>query len=150
MWAHGWGTKHRRGLRVWVLNLLEQGPKSGAELIAQIDQMTMGWWRPSPGSIYPLLEEFEQEKLVRKRSDGRYELTDAARNGPDWMRGRFPGASGPRNPEDALRELEAYATYLEDIARADPDRVHAVDARLRKLIDRFDTLTESGAGSTKK
>ncbi len=116
---------------------------TGAELIAQIDRMTMGWWRPSPGSIYPLLEEFEQEKLVRKNADGKYELTEAARGGPDWMRG-FPGMSGPRNPEDAVRELEAYATYLEDLARSDRDRVHAVDARLLAVVRRLETLARSG------
>jgi len=146
MWAHGWGMKHRRGLRVWVLNLIEQKPMTGAELIAYIDQMTMGWWRPSPGSIYPLLEQLEQEKLVRRRTDGRYELTEAARSGPDWMQGIFSNSSGPRNPEDAIREVEAYATYLEDVARTSPERVRAVDARLRALIQRFDTLTRPETG----
>ena len=40
--------------------------------------MTRGRWRPSPGSVYPLLEDLSTEKLVKKRDDGRYELTPEA------------------------------------------------------------------------
>lgn len=116
---------------------------TGAELIAQIDRMTMGWWRPSPGSIYPLLEQMEQEKLVEKNPDGRYQLTEAGRSGPDWLRGMFPGVTGPRNPEDAVREIEAYARYLEDFARTDRDRVQAVGDRLATLARRLESLTQS-------
>ena len=117
---------------------------TGAELIAQIDRMTMGWWRPSPGSIYPLLEQMEQEKLVQKNPDGRYQLTEAGRSGPDWLRGMFPGGVGPRNPEDAVREIESYAAYLEDVARMDRDRVRAVGERLERIARRLETLTQSG------
>ncbi len=121
---------------------------NGAELMAQVDRMTMGWWRPSPGSVYPLLEELEQEKLVRKKPDGRYELTEAARRGPNWIPGIFPGMSGPRNPEDAVRELEAYATYLEDVVRGDPSGVRGVDGRLRSLAQRLESLAQSATNST--
>lgn len=119
---------------------------NGAELIAQIDRMTMGWWRPSPGSIYPLLEQLEQEKLVQKNSEGRYELTEVARRGPSWIPGLFPGMNGPRTPEDAVRELEAYATYLEDLARGDPKRVRTVDDRLRSVAQRLESLTRPSSG----
>ena len=64
MWTYGWGSHHRRGLRVWVLQLLERGPMNGAELMEQMDRMTMGWWRPSPGSIYPLLDHLVEEEEV--------------------------------------------------------------------------------------
>jgi len=120
---------------------------TGAELIAQIDRMTMGWWRPSPGSIYPLLEQMEQEKLVQKNPDGRYQLTESGRSGPDWLRGMFPGVMGPRNPEDAVREIEAYARYLEDFARTDRDRMRAVSERISTIARRLESLTQSGVSS---
>lgn len=146
MWAHGWGSKHRRGLRVWVLHLLERSPMNGAELMEQMDRMTMGWWRPSPGSIYPLLEELEKEKLIVKDPEGRYRLTEAARGGPDWMRGwGFPGSSGPRSPEDAIRELESYATFLEDLARAERERVPGLEARLHEVARRLEALAAASS-----
>jgi DNA-binding PadR family transcriptional regulator len=57
-----------------VLSILERSPKNGAELIDEIELMNTGWWKPSPGSIYPLLENLVQEGLVKKKDDGRYDL----------------------------------------------------------------------------
>jgi DNA-binding PadR family transcriptional regulator len=144
MWAHGWGSKRHRGLRVWVLHLLERGPLNGAEVMEQMDRMTAGWWRPSPGSIYPLLEQLEQEKIIAKNPDGRYRLTEEARGGPEWMRGMgFPGSAGPRNPEDAVRELESYAAFLEDLARTEREQVPGLDGRLRAVARRLDALSRA-------
>jgi len=140
MWAYGWGSKRHRGLRVWVLQLLERGPMNGAEIMEQMDRMTMGWWRPSPGSIYPLLDQLADEKLVTKRDDGKYELTDAAKTGPDWVRGWM--GRGPRTPEDALSEMESYVAYLEDLNAGRGDlgglavRLRTVSKRLNDIADR--------------
>jgi DNA-binding PadR family transcriptional regulator len=122
--------------------MLGRKPMNGAEIMDEMDRMTMGWWRPSPGSIYPLLEELEKEKLVAKTSDGRYRLTEEAQSGPDWMREMgFGGAGGPRDPGDAVRQIESYARYLEDVARSDRaavaelgDRIHAMAQRLEKVV----------------
>jgi len=131
---------------MWVLNLLERDPMNGAEIMEQMDRMTMGWWRPSPGSIYPLLEQLQKERIVEKMSDGRYQLTEEARVGPEWMRGRNPFGPfsppnfGPRTPEDATRELEAYVRYLEDSLRSQPGAVAQQSERIRGIARRLDVL----------
>ena len=121
---------------------------TGAEIMEQMDRMTMGWWRPSPGSIYPLLEQLEQDKLVEKGSDNRYRLTDRARSGPEWMHGRrFPGNAGPRDPADATGELESYVRYLEDVAAGDPAKLGPVRERIEGVARRLDRLASTGASS---
>jgi DNA-binding PadR family transcriptional regulator len=147
MWAYGWGSKHRRGLRVWVLQLLEQGPMNGAEIMEQMDRMTMGWWRPSPGSIYPLLDQFVEEKIVRKRDDGRYELTESARRGPEWARDWM--GRGPRTPQDALREVEAYIAYLEDVGRSGKSDLSDLGARLRTAAKRLGEIADRSPGGAR-
>lgn len=42
-------------LRFLVLKMLSEKPMSGAEIAEQIKKQTGGRWKPSPGSIYPLL-----------------------------------------------------------------------------------------------
>jgi DNA-binding PadR family transcriptional regulator len=42
-------------LRFLVLKMLSEKPMSGTEIAEQIEKQTMGRWKPSPGSIYPLL-----------------------------------------------------------------------------------------------
>src|SRR3712207_2416690 len=48
----------------------------------EIERRSDGMWRPSPGSVYPALQQFEDEGLVRAEEDEgrrRYALTDAGR-----------------------------------------------------------------------
>ncbi|MGV8976770.1 MAG: PadR family transcriptional regulator [Cellulomonas sp.] len=67
-------------LRLYLLSLLESGPKHGYELITALADRFGGTYRPSPGTIYPRLARLEEEGLVRRVDDGRkgtYALTDA-------------------------------------------------------------------------
>lgn len=140
MWAYGWGSKRHRGLRVWVLQLLERGPMNGAEIMEEMDRMTLGWWRPSPGSIYPLLDQLSEEKLVRKRDDGRYEVTEAAKGGPDWTRGWM--GRGPRTPQDALAEMESYVAFLEDLGSGGKSDLGAFVPRIKTVAKRLGDLAD--------
>ena len=42
-------------LRYRVLKLLKEKPMSGSEIMDEIEKETNGHWKPSPGSVYPLL-----------------------------------------------------------------------------------------------
>ena len=61
---------------MWVFSILQQSPRNGAEIMDQIEIASQGWWRPSPGSVYPLLEQPQKEGNIKKCDDGRYELTE--------------------------------------------------------------------------
>jgi hypothetical protein len=131
--------KQPRGLRPWVLALLRRGPRTGAEIMQDMETVTLGWWRPSPGSVYPLLEDLVSEGLVRRRPDGRYELVPQPRTGPPLGFGF--GENVPRTVEEVLKEIQGYVTYLEDLVREDPpaiqkhkDEVERLSSRLRELV----------------
>jgi DNA-binding PadR family transcriptional regulator len=64
--------RHRIGvpkgiLRHLALKILDKHPMSGSELMDQIQGYTD--WRPSPGSIYPLLAQLLEEKLIEPYHD---------------------------------------------------------------------------------
>jgi len=42
-------------LRFYVFKLLKDKPMSGSEIMEEIEKQTGGQWKPSPGSVYPLL-----------------------------------------------------------------------------------------------
>ncbi|MCS7124017.1 MAG: PadR family transcriptional regulator [Candidatus Bathyarchaeota archaeon] len=68
-------------LRYQVLELLSEKPMSGSEIISEIERRTGGWWKPSPGSVYPLLAWLQDNGYVREvptEETGvrRYGLTD--------------------------------------------------------------------------
>jgi DNA-binding PadR family transcriptional regulator len=65
-----------------LLAALLDGPAHGYELMDRLEAFSGGNWRPSPGSVYPLLQAFEDQGLVeRQESQGRriFALTDAGR-----------------------------------------------------------------------
>jgi DNA-binding PadR family transcriptional regulator len=79
----GFRVQSRRGLiREAVLTLLAEQPMHGYQLITELGERTGGRWRPSAGSIYPTLQQLEDEGLVSaQEQEGRrvFSLTDAGR-----------------------------------------------------------------------
>jgi DNA-binding PadR family transcriptional regulator len=76
------GRARRGDVRAALLVLLEEEPRNGYGLMQEIEQRSEGVWRPSPGSVYPALQQLEDEGLVRAtESAGRkaFELTDEGR-----------------------------------------------------------------------
>jgi DNA-binding PadR family transcriptional regulator len=85
----GRGPRVRRGdVRAAILDLLAEGgeearPWNGYQIIQEIGERTQGVWRPSAGSVYPALQQLEDEGLItaaagedRRRN---YTLTDEGR-----------------------------------------------------------------------
>jgi DNA-binding PadR family transcriptional regulator len=73
VFAHG-------ALRLYLLSLLESGPKHGYELIKALSERFGGTYSPSAGTIYPRLGKLEEEGLVATESEGRrtnYRITPA-------------------------------------------------------------------------
>jgi DNA-binding PadR family transcriptional regulator len=70
-------------LRYRVLEALSQKPMSGSELMDEIQKNTGGNWKPSPGSIYPLLAFLQDNAYVKElpTENGfkRYELTKSGK-----------------------------------------------------------------------
>lgn len=60
-------------LRLIVMKTLANRKLSGYDLIKEIEKAT-GTWKPSFGSIYPLLEKLLKEKLVEVEVQGRKKL----------------------------------------------------------------------------
>ncbi|NUR74054.1 MAG: helix-turn-helix transcriptional regulator [Hamadaea sp.] len=69
-------------LRLYLLKLLEDGPKHGYELMRLLQERFQGLYAPSAGSIYPRLAKLEEEGLVSRVAEGNrmaYTLTGSGR-----------------------------------------------------------------------
>jgi len=79
----GRGPPARRGdVRAALLALLAEEPRNGYQLMQEIERRSEGAWRPSPGSVYPALQQLEDEGLIRAEvQDGsrQFALTDEGR-----------------------------------------------------------------------
>ncbi len=77
------GRRRAKGdVRAAILSLLADGPLNGYGIMKAIAERTDDAWRPSPGSVYPTLQQLVDEDLIAQRGEGRrveYELTEAGR-----------------------------------------------------------------------
>jgi DNA-binding PadR family transcriptional regulator len=82
-WGGGRRRRMRRGdVRAALLVLLDESPQTGYGLMEEIESRSDGAWRPSPGSVYPTLQQLEDEGLVEAgEGEGRqpFTLTDTGR-----------------------------------------------------------------------
>ena len=104
---HDRQSRRRGAVRVAVLLLLAEESMHGYQLMQTIAERTDGAWSPSPGAIYPTLNQLEDEGLVHiDTSGGRKEvsLTEAGRLHVEEHQAEWPNPlateDGPR-----LREL---------------------------------------------
>ncbi|MCA4132216.1 PadR family transcriptional regulator [Arthrobacter sp. M4] len=106
VFAHG-------ALRLYLLSLLESGPKHGYEIIKALSDRFGGTYSPSAGTIYPRLGKLEEEGLVATRSEGRrttYSITTAGRAELDSRRNELA---------DVEDTISASVRRLADDLRAD-------------------------------
>ena len=79
----GRGPRVRRGdVRAAALMLLSEQPRNGYQIIQEIAERSDGLWKPSSGSVYPALQQLEDEGLVEvETQDGRrtFRLTEAGK-----------------------------------------------------------------------
>jgi DNA-binding PadR family transcriptional regulator len=120
-WARGMrGPKARRGdVRAAILSVLSDQPRNGYQVIQEIAERTAGAWKPSPGSIYPTLQQLEDEGLVVQVEDGGrkvYRLTDAGRDyvgtHPDEMAAPWAAMSDTESDGDLRPMLGQVAAAM--------------------------------------
>ena len=156
--THGRGGRSvRRGnVRYAILSALDAGPMHGYQVIQELERRTDGRWRPSAGSVYPTLQQLEDERLVTSEEiDGRrtYTLTDQGRqtaaDHPLAAAGGL-GADAAADGPNLGREVKAVAQAAMQIQRIGGTEARTaaheilVDARrrlYRLLADDEDSAT---------
>jgi DNA-binding PadR family transcriptional regulator len=109
--GYAFGRRAGRGdIRAAILALLAEQPMHGYQIIQELTERTGGAWRPSPGSVYPTLQQLEDEELVRETASesGKrvYELTDAGREQASATTAPWTAAAGEDDEAlVALRDL---------------------------------------------
>ncbi len=148
------GPKARRGdVRAAILAVLAEEPMNGYQIIQEIAERSGGVWKPSPGSIYPTLQQLEDEGLVQAdESAGRrtFELTDDGRlyvaSHPDEMAAPWEAMSAAADDgdENGVRPLigQVAAAMWQILATGSPDQQARAKAALADLKRRLYSILE--------
>ncbi len=143
-------STHRRsfGLKYWILGMLYRQDMSGAMIIDTMSQKSFGMWRPSPGSIYPLLRDMENrgEIKIKKTVVGQkiYGITDKGKRSLNSFDipffGRFWESDGS-SVSSTIDSIEADLDYLSDKSEELKKDKEAVK-RLNKIKDDLSRLAK--------
>jgi len=112
-------------MRLYLLALLNEGPRHGYEIIQSLEERFNGLYSPSAGTVYPRLAKLEEEGLVERIEDGRkgtYRITDAGRR--EVAAREFDLADLQQDLDHSVREL----------AQEVRQRVHGSTANLREEL----------------
>jgi DNA-binding PadR family transcriptional regulator len=111
-------------IRLALLSLLSEGPKHGYQLMKEISERSGGIYKASAGSVYPTLQQLEDEGLVEaSQQNGRrvFSLTEA---------GRIELAKDP----DAVRRIWERAERCEDWSQWMGPEAFAMLGPLKELL----------------
>ena len=112
-------------LRLYLLALLNEGPRHGYEVIRALEDRFNGLYSPSAGTVYPRLAKLEEEGLVERSDEGRkatYRITDAGR--AEVQARQLDLADLQQDLDHSVREL----------AQEVRQRVHGSSANLREEL----------------
>ncbi|MGA2310543.1 MAG: PadR family transcriptional regulator [Candidatus Bathyarchaeia archaeon] len=85
--AGHWLKETRKGyIRIAVLILLSKKPHHGYAIMREIKERTGGFWKPTAGGIYPILQKLEKSEYIEGKWDSRqkrkrktYRITETGR-----------------------------------------------------------------------
>jgi DNA-binding PadR family transcriptional regulator len=118
--------------------LLRDGPKSGSELSDLIEEYTE--WRPSPGSMYPLLNRLQKNELITPYEDEdsnlkRFKLTE---------KGKEELGDHPNHEEEfRKRNRTVLKLYLRLMKGMPADVYDAVESLIEEIDDTWNSIDES-------
>jgi len=137
------GAKAGRGdVRAAILALLQEGPRTGYQIMSDIEERSGGAWRPSPGAVYPALSQLADEGLILgAESGGRrtFSLTEAGREyvaqNPDMARGAWESMAQQQawQPPGLLVEAARLGGGIMQMAHAGtPEQIRAAERLLEQ------------------
>lgn len=61
-----WMKEAQKGyIRMGLLILINKKPAHGYEIMKEINNRTQGFWRPTPGGVYPILRDLEKSGYIK-------------------------------------------------------------------------------------
>lgn len=110
-------------LKIIVLKTLKKGSYTGYNLINIIKKET-GFWKPSPGSIYPLMNDLLKKELVACEKKSNQKIYSLTKKGKDFYK------KTESSRKKIIKEIEEGIRFLE-ILDADKKNIESIEMLLK-------------------
>src|SRR5262245_20693512 len=136
--GRGFGRERllRGHLNMIILELIKERPRHGYDVIKAIEDRFHGFYSPSAGSVYPILQELEDQGFVTSSEESGKKIYSITKDGERELKANHDKFSDMR--EHLRRRFGDMGRYSE-LMREMSDTTHFVFGKLR----------ESGTSDTK-
>jgi DNA-binding PadR family transcriptional regulator len=120
-------------LKYVILDLLKDKPRHGYEIIRELEEMSHGMYKPSPGAVYPTLQMLEDlDYTVCANQDGKkvYSITEAGINFLEERKDQTNGVKNQMKTRWGFRNIGRMAMVMKEY--------HALENLLGKAIRQLD------------
>jgi DNA-binding PadR family transcriptional regulator len=93
-------------VRAAILDVLAVEPMNGYQIIQQIAERSGGAWKPSPGSVYPTVQQLEDEGLVEGHEGAGRRLLQLSAEGRAYVESHPEELAATWRPFDQPEEEE--------------------------------------------
>ena len=160
----GWLKEAQKGyIRIAILILLNKKQYHGYEIMKEIKDRTRGFWRPTPGGVYPILRSLEKAGYIKgewlfqeKRRRKIYRITDPGRlileaalakqtqiaNSMSTLFNEFSRDVLDIETKVMPRVPNPFSIFLEDRNKEPEDRLEALEME-RKHIEHLSKMLQS-------
>ena len=143
--------------RLALLALIAEKPRHGYDLMTELEARSGGAYRPSAGSVYPKLQQLEDEGLATVKKEGGKNVFEATEAGKElvraeqatideiWERASELADWGPASHPAAMEIARHVRGFAKEAFKAvtrrgvDPDRVREITDRARNDLKRLKT-----------
>jgi DNA-binding PadR family transcriptional regulator len=128
-------------LRLLILRILKSREMTGSEISQTLEEWTEGEWKPSPGSIYPLLSSLEDNGIIKPvRQEGRSKVYALSKEGNKKIKSIFRHKADLQNRAHLSRKL-----WLHLMEPGDRAQFHISGMKFGSILleDTIDSLSAS-------
>ena len=139
-----WGPRHappfqKGDLKYIILDLINEKPRYGYEIIQVLKEISHGFYAPSPGTIYPTLQMLvDMDQISYKQHDSKkvYSITDEGRKflaeNEEYADEIKRQMKGYWNPDDMkqlgkmMRDLGKLRHLIRHARKADAEKINSI------------------------
>lgn len=135
--VHGRDRFFKKGnLQLNILKLLEEEPKHGYQVIKDLEARFKGFYSPSPGSVYPILQMLEDRGFVLVSKEGNKKIYTVTYEGSQFLK------ENSQNNEFTKR--------MEEFKNMDMEKMNELRSQLQDLFKLFMLTGQSALQDEKK
>ncbi|MBO1199533.1 PadR family transcriptional regulator [Staphylococcus simiae] len=107
-------------LQFIILQMLEEEPKHGYQIIKDLEGRFKGFYSPSPGSVYPILQMLEDRDFVSISQQGNKKVYSITQEGKDFLADNV--------------DKDEFTQRLEQFKHMDFDKMHEAREQLQQVF----------------